>query len=337
MKTLKIGIIGCGGIANLHLNAYTQTEHCDVTWVYDVRESAAADLAHNAGARVAPSIAWMAENAGLDAVSVCTPPGTHLDACLPLLEAGIPVLCEKPLAATIEQAEQLAQAVERRRAMFMVAYCHRFHPPIVKLKELIGTGALGTPVFYLCTFSAKIDLTGNHRASQALSGGGCLMDNGAHAIDLLRHLFGEPTDIHALASNILQDMEVEDLAAAQIQVGKAVGQIINTYSAPSAVNRLEWTGSGGTAVVNYFQSDDAPDLVYRLEGQPGWTEVGCAGLPDRFVAQVQYFVDCVRTGKQPAPSAQDGLRTSQLIAQAYASAAHAVRSGAPSYASLAAM
>ena len=319
MQPLRIGLVGCGGIAHAHANAYRQTEQCQIVCVYDVATQAAEALAAENDAKVAPSLQWMAENAELDAVSICSPPGVHVASCLPFVEAGIPVLCEKPLAATFDQAQQLALAVDRSDSLFMTAYCHRFHPPIVRLKELIETGKLGRPVFFLATFSAWFPLAGNHRANRELSGGGCLMDNGAHAVDLLRHLAGEPTAVQAIAFNSVQKAAVEDLAAMQLRLDGAVAQLVNSYSTPASSNRLEWVGDCGAAVVNYF-APDKPELSHRLKDEKAWTTIDCSDLPHRFASEIEHFVTCVRTGSPPRIGIDDALQTSRVVAKAYESA-----------------
>ncbi|MEX0745263.1 MAG: Gfo/Idh/MocA family oxidoreductase [Phycisphaeraceae bacterium] len=326
MKALEIGIIGCGSIARSHIKAYREIGGNRVSWVYDVSAPAAEALAAEMGAEVAPSVAWLAHESGVDAVSVCSPPGAHLEACLPLLQAGVAVLCEKPLAATVEHAAQLAAAVEHTSSVFMVGYCHRFHPPVVRLKQLIDAGELGRPILFLCTFSGQLNIINNHRGDRTLSGGGCLMDNGAHAIDLLRHLFGEPTNVQALASNVVQDRAVEDVSAVQLQVGSAVAQIVNSYSTPVAANRLEWIGDRGAAVINYFEPGVA-ELLYRTSVDAGWKPVDCSGLRHRLIAEVEHFVECVRTGHEPLVGVADGLRANQLVEQAYQSARHVKRGG----------
>lgn len=324
MEPVKIGIVGCGGIAKAHVNAYRAIGGNRIAWVYDVSAESAQRLAEEVGARVAPSVEWMAKEAGVDAVSVCAPPGAHVACCLPFIEAGVAVLCEKPLAATLEQAQHLAQAVRRAGSLFMTAFCYRFHPPIVKLKELIDSGVLGQPVFFQNTFSGYARIAGNHRADRNVSGGGSLIDNGAHSIDLLCHLVGEPTCVQAMLTNaVQQDLEVEDLSVMQARVGRALGQVISGYSTPACMNRLEWVGDRGAAVINFFDSS-LPELVYRVAGGSGWTPVDCTGLPNRITGEIGHYLDCVRTGEPPRVTVEDGLRVNRIVAQAYASASSRV-------------
>jgi predicted dehydrogenase len=316
---LKIGIVGCGGIANHHVKGYLATGEAEIAMVYDVAKASAERMAGQTGASVAGSLEALA-GAGLDAVSVCTPPGVHLSNCRPLLDAGVAVLCEKPLAASLADAEALAAAATASRAPFMVAYCHRFHGPIVELKRLIDAGTLGEPVLFRNLFGGFLSLAGNHRVTPELSGGGVLVDNGSHSVDLFRHLVGEPTTVQAFAGNAVQDLAVEDIAMLHLAAGgRRFAEIASSYSLKVCGNWVEWYGTKGTAIVSYGNAGQ-PDLSYRLEGQKDWTPVDCTAHRPRFEAEVRHFLACVRDGSQPAVTAQDGVRAARVIDAAYASA-----------------
>src|SRR5690349_14064807 len=103
---LRVGIVGCGGIARAHLAGYRHAGSVDIVSVYDVSRKAARQFAGECGTQVAASPEDMAQ-ASLDAVSVCTPPAFHLQVCKPFLRAGIPILCEKPLEASLRSAARL--------------------------------------------------------------------------------------------------------------------------------------------------------------------------------------------------------------------------------------
>ncbi len=316
---LRVGIVGCGGIARAHLAGYNSAANADVVYVYDVSRKAAQQFAAECGAQVAASPEDMA-GAGLDAVSVCTPPATHLQVCKPFLGAGVPVLCEKPLEADARTAARLEVAVRARGTPFMTAYCHRFHPAIVELKALIDAGRLGKPLFFRNIFGGYFELKGNHRARPALSGGGSVIDNCSHSVDLFRHLAGEPTEVQATTGNVLQRAAVEDFGVLLLGVrGKVFGEITSSYSLKVCGNWVEWYGTLGTALVSYWNPGQ-PDLVYRLAGESEWTIVDCSAHPDRFSAEVAHFLDCVQTGARPLVTAADGYRASRVIDAAYRSA-----------------
>jgi len=318
-KIVKVGLVGCGGIARAHVDAYRALGSNRLVAVYDVVAPAAAAMAKDTGARAAASITEMIERDRPDAVSVCTPPAVHLANCRPFLRAGIAVLCEKPLEASEKAASVLRAEARKSRAPFQIAYCHRFHGPIMELKRLIRRGILGEPLLFRNIFAGYLDLKGNHRVHRKLSGGGVIIDNGSHATDLYRFLVGEPTHVQAITGTAMQKYPIEDFALMHLKgPGRACGEITLSWSYKVSGNWVEWYGTKGTAYVSYW-NEGAPDLAYQVDG--GKRIVVKVPGSDRFTGEISHFLDCVRTRKTPSPSAEDGYRTARVIAAAYRSAA----------------
>lgn len=320
MKTLRIGIVGCGRIAHRHLDAYHAQRGAKVVSVFDIDPARAESFAREAGgARVAASAPDMAESDRLDAVSICTPPALHLDACGPFLDRRIPLLCEKPLEVDERRARRLAQRVEESATIVMTAFCHRFHPPIVELRRLIKSGTLGEPLLFRNIFAGGIlALQGDHRAERAVSGGGSVIDHCSHSVDLFRFLAGEPTHVQAMAGNILQKAAVEDFNMIHLRRGRDLfGEITASYSLPVCESHIEWHGTKGTAFVHYNRG---PDLEYSLDGL-SWKKVNCGRHPEPFKGQIRHFLTCVRTGRRPSVSVDDGLKANRIVAAAYRSIA----------------
>lgn len=318
-RALQIGIIGCGGISRLHTEAYRKAG-ARIVLVYDVNRGAAEALAKEVGAQVADSLAAMAQSGAVDAVSICTPPAFHLEHCLPFVRARIPVLCEKPLEISVPRAKRLAAEVKKRRSLFMTAYCHRFHPPVIEARKLIASGAIGRPLFFRNMFAGKFVLKGNHRADPKLSGGGCVADNAAHAVDIFRFLVGDVTAVQAQVANLAQKEKVEDFGLLFLQGKKGCrGEIACCYSTPVATNFVEVLGDKGTITINYWVQG-RPDITIRREGDSADTVIDVSQAPDRFTAEVRHFLDCVAGQAKPAVTVADGLASAQVIAAAYASA-----------------
>jgi len=319
-RTLRIGIVGCRDIARAHLAAYREAGEAEVVSVYDISTKAAARAAEAAGAQVAASLDEMARRHDLDAVSVCSPPAAHLDNCRPFLREGVAVLCEKPLEVNARRAARLADEARRSRSVFMVAFCHRFHPPIIELKRLIREGVLGRAVLFRNIFGGYLRLRGNHRADPAVSGGGCLIDHCCHSMDLFRFLVGDPTEVQAVAANVSQKVSIEDFGMIHLsRRGRAFGEITASYSLRVCRNWVEWYGTKGTALVSYG-NPGVPDLQFRTD-DGDWTPVDCSSHPARFVGEVRHFLDCVRRRRRPAITAADGLKANRIAAAVYASAA----------------
>jgi predicted dehydrogenase len=319
INELKIGIVGCGGISRFHSKPY-QKAGAQIALVYDVNRSAAETLAKESGAQVADSLDAMTKPGVLDAVSVCTPPAFHLENCLPFVRARFPVLCEKPLEISVPRAKRLAAEVKKRRTIFMTAYCHRFHPPILEAKKLIESGTLGKPLLFRNMFAGKFIIKGNHRANPKFSGGGCVADNAAHAVDIFRFLMGDVVAVQAQIASLTQKEAVEDFGLVALRGRNGCfGEIICSYSTPHATNYVEVLCEKGVVTVSYWIAG-RPDITYRIEGEKEERTVDVSQIPDRFTAEIGQFLECVRTGNKPSITAEDGLASAKIIAAAYASA-----------------
>lgn len=311
---LRIGIVGCGRIARQHLAGYRSIPSVKVTTVYDVSESASAEFAELAEAEVAESIEDMIGRP-VDAVSVCTPPGVHLMNCLPFLEAKVPVLCEKPLEANPTTSARLAAAVRQSGTVFMIGFCHRFHTPILEMKNLIDSGLLGAPVLFRNIFGGYRDLSSDHRSKPELSGGGTMIDNGSHSVDLFRFLVGDPTQVSCMVGNAVQEIPVEDLSVILLSSGdRAFGEITSSSATVVGSSQVAWYGTKGTAILDYPE-----DLSYKLAGEK-WTQLNCPSTPNRFSREIQHFTECVREHKMPRVTVDDGLKASVIIGAAYRAA-----------------
>ncbi len=320
-RQLRIGIVGCGGIARAHVKGYKNNQGVHIVAVYDVKPQAAEKLAEETGARVMGSLDEMVQGGDLDAVSICSPPAMHLANCKPFLKAGISVLCEKPLEVNAGKAGRLAALSRRSRSVFMTAFCHRFHPAIIELKGLIDRGVLGKPLLFRNLFGGYSPLKGNHRTDPKLSGGGCLVDHCAHSVDLFRFLVGEPVIAQAMAGNIMQKLRIEDFGMINLATrgNAAFGEITASYSLQVCGNFVEWYGTKGTAIVSYWNPGFA-DLSYKVKGGNEWKPVDCAKHVDRFTGEIRHFLDCVRNGKKPSVTAEDGVKAACIAGAIYQSA-----------------
>ncbi len=324
-KKLRVGIVGCGGIAGAHLRGYAADENVAVVVVYDKAARATAAFAKQCGADVAQSTEEMIKKHRLDAVSVCSPPAAHLENCRPFIDAAIPILCEKPIEVNAQSAAALAKLVRESGALFMPAFCHRFHPAVIELKKLIREGVLGEPLLFRNIFGGYNEIADNHRADPKLSGGGPLIDHCCHSVDLFRFLVGDPTYVQAIAGNIMQDLQIEDFGMFHLSVAdRSFGEVTGSYSLKGCGNSVEWYGTKGCAVVSYF-SADYPDLSYIVGGADKRIEVDCAAHPDRFVAEIGHFLGCVRKQQTPALTVEDGLKANQIVAALYESISRGAR------------
>ena len=308
---MKIGIIGCGGIAGQHLLGYKECEDVEIAAGVDVDLQRALNVA---GADHAyTSFHEMLGKEKLDAVSVCTPPKFHKDAVCAALEAGVHVLCEKPLGFNASDAREMMDCARRTGKLLVTAFCHRFHEPVMTAKELIKAGKIGKVIMFRNRFGGKGDMTQVWFSDPAISGGGNLPDTSIHSIDLFRYLVGNPIKVAGAVATADSRYKVEDCCALMLQTRDgAIGMIEASWTSPGSANVIEIYGTDGAIVVDYHQSN----VRFMVAGSGEWQEQPIT-KPSRFVLQAQHFVDCVRNGSKPIVDAMDGLRANEIVDAVY--------------------
>lgn len=316
--SLRAAVIGLGGISSVHIAQYAKAEGVELVAGADINESAVQAAATKHGFRGYTDWREMLEQETLDIVSVCTPPFLHREMAVAALERGIHVMCEKPLAATTEDAEAIAQAARDASAKLMVAYCHRWHPTIVKTKQLIDAGILGRPLFFRCAFAGWVEFAGNHRAIKSQAGGGALMDNGSHAVDIYQHLLGRIANVSCRAGTMLQDMETDDVAV-MIFEGEngCFGEVLVGYSLPGDHTEFKIIGDKGVLRIDdYF----AGPVRFQPKGAAEWLEHE-APVGDRFDGEFASFLGAVRGETELISTAETALHVHHVIMAAYQDAA----------------
>lgn len=309
---MKIGIIGCGGIAGQHVMAYKACEDVEIAAGADVDIQRATGVAGPDHAYT--SLHEMLAKEKLDAVSVCTPPKFHRDAVCAALESGLPVLCEKPLGFNADAARAIVECADRTGKLLVTAFCHRFHEPVVKAKEMIKSGKIGKVIMFRNRFGGKADMTTVWFSNPEISGGGTLPDTSIHSIDLFRYLVGDPIKVAGALARADQRYKVEDCSVVLVQTRDgAIGTIEASWTSPGSMNIIEIYGTEGAVVVDYFKSG----IRYFLAATGQWEEKENEG-PDRFTLQARHFVDCIRNGSKPIVDGRDGLRANEIVDAVFA-------------------
>ena len=259
---LRIGLIGCGGIAPAHLTAYQQNERTEVVAVADVRQEAAETLAGKAGSAAFTDYARMLESEGLDGVSILTPPAFHRPIAEKALAAGVHVLCEKPMATTSDDGRAMAEAAQAAGRLLLVAQCHRFHEPVRRARARIQAGDLGEVSTYRNRFGYLLGTP-----DEATRGrGGVLLDNGSHSSYLFRYLVGPARTVSGWGPAD-QLARIEDLCVCSLQLEAegGVGGIIELDGAARPCpNAIDVFGTVGSVTVDYSVG---PSLFRPAEGE----------------------------------------------------------------------
>ena len=210
MTKKRVGIVGLGAIAQTYVQVLAASKNATLAAAADVRPEAVEAAKAKTGCRAFVSHTEMADGCDLDAVIVCTPPASHPAVVETFLSRGIPVLCEKPLAIDTASARDILTASEKHRTLVTMASKFRFVDDVYNAKSMIEAGALGDIILIENAFNSPVNMIGRWNSRPAISGGGVLIDNGTHSVDIIRYLLGPITNVLAVAHTFTPGLEVED-------------------------------------------------------------------------------------------------------------------------------
>jgi predicted dehydrogenase len=267
--------------------------------------------------------------AGLDGLIVCSENAAHRDLVTRAADAGIPVLCEKPLATTLPDARSMVTACERRGVPLMMAYPVRFSPVVAELRRAVAAGALGALQACVGRNNGQIPLDGQSWfTDQARAGGGALMDHVVHVADILLMLLGSPpVQVYAQANRIFHGgaVEAETGGILAVTFGSGVVATIDfSWSRPDSYPTwggltLELAGDQGSLAADMF----GPTLTGFSDDAAGPVWISLAEDLDRLM--LAEFLTAIREGRPPAPDGRVGLATLEIVLAGYESA----RTGQP--------
>jgi predicted dehydrogenase len=316
---LTFGLVGAGGIAQSYLQVFDALDGARITAVADVRGRAANALAEAVRGTAYPSHRALLEESDVDAVLVCTPPSTHTDIVLQSIERGRHVMCEKPLAIDVSSARAMVQAAEEAGVVFTMAAKFRFVEDVIRAKQIVAAGILGELIVLENLFASRIDMSRRWNSDPLISGGGVIIDNGTHSVDIVRYFLGPIIDVMAVEANRAQHLAVEDTATMLLRTdGGVLGSVDLSWSVDKATDAyLTLYGSQGTISVGWtgarYRQVGSPDFV---EFGEGYDKVACMRR------QVENFCAAIRGEEELAVSADDAIASVAVIEAAYTALGH---------------
>ena len=252
---IHIGIIGGGNISETHARAACEIEGVEIAAIHGRNLEKSARLGQLYGGAVYEDFESFLDHRPMTMVAVGSPSGLHAEQGIAAARHGLHVLVEKPIDISTERADRLIDECERAGVKLGVFFQDRVAPNLVRLKELIDAGRLGKPILA----SARVKWyrppeyysESRWRGTRALDGGGALINQGVHTVDLLLWLMGDVTRVQSKAITAFHKIEVEDTLAAALEFSNgAIGTLEATTSVyPGYPRRLELTGSEGTIIV----------------------------------------------------------------------------------------
>lgn len=322
---LKWGIIGAGLISERNtIPAMLKTESSDILAIMDVNENRAKDILQKFSI---PNYYTKEEdllrNKDIEAVYIATPAFLHVKQVVQAAEYGKHILCEKPMALTIEECEKMIDACEKNNVRLAMGFMMRFHPYHLKVKELIETKKIGDIV------KARIQWNfwyppkenGLWRHDPQLSGGGSMMDVGIHCVDLLRFLIGEIEEVYALTSNKIFQYPVEDTSTLLLNFKTGEHGIVdNSFAMDSASspNGLEIYGTKGIITTRKtstcFIGGTMSLFIDGKEEKYPISEV------DTYQKEIENFESGIENNGAFSSDGEDGLQALKIVLAGYESA-----------------
>lgn len=315
MNKLKFGLIGAGGIAQAYAQAFNESSCCELVAVADVRREAAMALAEITGGTSYTDYAHLAE-IELDAVIVATPPATHVEIACFFMERGIPVLCEKPLTTNVADAERMIAAAEKAGVQFTMASKFRYCEDVVKAKGIIASGVLGDVLQFENAFTAKVDMSKRWNSDADVSGGGVLIDNGTHSVDIIRYFLGAIESVLVVDAGGTQNLPVDENVK---MLAKTRDGITASVDLTWGINKelpyfISIYGTNGTLHVGWRESK------YKLNSSPDWTVFGSGyDKVASFRGKIENFANALRGKEDLFITPADALASVQVIDAAYKS------------------
>lgn len=346
-NTVRFGVVGAGAIGPSHVFAIGKTENAKLGAICSRREEAAKKLADEHGVPYFTSVEDMIEADVVDAVTICTPSGLHLETSLAVAEAGKHLLVEKPLEVTTERIDRIIAAGRKHGVKVGCVFQSRFTPLSRKLKEMIDNGLIGE--IYSGSAYSKWYRTQDYydsaswRGTWKIDGGGCLMNQGIHLIDLFLWFMGNPESVIAIAETKGRKVEVETLALGLINFTNGAKGVVEstTLAYPELPRYLEIFGSRGTVAFNANKlmrmdiMDPTPEeeawkasvLARQAEEEAIEAQTKKNVVPGTAVPQVdmghtpifQDFTDAILTDREPFANGEEARRSVELITAMYKS------------------
>jgi predicted dehydrogenase len=321
-RKIRVALIGAGRFGSKRANAIGKSARSTLTVVADVEPQLAEAVGRKFDCRTTTNWREAVTQENVDAVIVSIP--THLSPQVSLLavQAGKHVLTEKPCAANSGEFDAVVQAALTRGVRIKAGYNHRYHRAIRRAHELFEQGRIGRPLFARCTYGhgGRVGYESEWRSQTSLSGGGELLDQGVHALDLFQWFLGEFEEVTGMVSTAFWPIEpAEDNVFVLLRAGgNVVAQLHASWTNWKNTFSFEIFGEGGYLQATGLGGSYGPErLCCGLRQRPGdvpeeqWLEF--PDPDDSLESEWEEFLDAIVQGREPSSNGHEAYRTLQLV------------------------
>jgi UDP-N-acetyl-2-amino-2-deoxyglucuronate dehydrogenase len=338
-KNFGFGIIGAGMISRFHARAIAEIKNARLLGIYSPNKIKSDQFAGEHNCTAYNTLDDMLSQPDIDIVCICTPSGIHLEPAVASIKAGKHCLVEKPLEITVERCDKIIEAAQKAGVKMGVIFPSRFYEASRQLKKSIDEKRFGDLVlgdaYVKWSRSDEYYQSGKWRGSWKYDGGGALMNQGIHSVDLLQWYMGPVESVQSISANIRhKNIEVEDTIVSAIKFRNgALGTIeCSTGVFPGAFKRVEIMGTSGTAILEedhliqwQFKEESNEDENIRKAMQSGAVSHGGASNPSdiSFVGhqkQIEDLIHAIETNGRPLVNGEEGRKSVEIVCAIYKSA-----------------
>lgn len=328
MKKINFAIVGCGMIAETHANALSDIDTASLIGAWDLNPDKSNSFCEKYGGSPFASFEEILNSSSVDAVCICTPSIAHKEQALRALKAKKHVVLEKPMALTAKDAMEICKCAEESDRLLTVIFQTRFSEDVCYVKKLISENAFGKLCF--CDLYMKFNRDPSYYSMSSwhgtlkYDGGGALMNQGIHGVDLLHYLVGDGTLLSGKAKTIVHNIEVEDSAVAMMEYNcGALGVIeASTCSSPGFRRKLEINGEKGyviicDTVIEKLFLDGKMVISRNIDPHPVTAGSPTLASCDLHKAQLTNFVSAINGEEKLNVTPYDGYYAVKLIESIY--------------------
>jgi UDP-N-acetyl-2-amino-2-deoxyglucuronate dehydrogenase len=335
--TIHLGLIGGGNISETHARAARALAGVEISAIYGINQKKVAQLCGEYGGTPYYDFGQFLEHRPMDLVAIGSPSGLHAEQSIAAARRGLHVLTEKPIDITTARADALIAEADKSGVKLGVFFQDRCKPDILRVKKAIDAGSLGRPILADARVKwfrpADYYSSSRWRGTYALDGGGALINQAIHTVDLLRWLFGDVVKVQAKSKTRLHAIEAEDTLVALLEFANgAIGTLQATTSVyPGYPRRLELTGVEGTLIIEQDRlvaadlRTPAPDLLRGSDADHNPSASSPVVSDSRgHQAVLEDFLRAIGTNSTPSCDGREGRRSLLLVEKIY----EACRTGA---------
>jgi len=304
--TLKTAVIGVGSMGKNHARIYWELPNADLVGVADFNKDTANTIANKYGTKAYYDYKVLLDEAKPDAVTLAVPTIYHRDIALEIIDRGIPLLIEKPIAFTIEEGQSIIDAARKKNVKLMIGHIERFNPAIITLKEHINQGKLGR-IF-------QMDAHRQGPFPARIADVGVVVDLAVHDLDVMYYLFSEPVaEVYSTMGSILEKCEFEDHAEIMTKFNSGItGMLEVNWLTPYKRRELEITGTDGIISIDYI--DQSIDVFGKFAQDVH------INPEEPLKGEIKSFLSSIINDEEPEITGEDGIYALRVVLAAMKSA-----------------